>query len=652
MYWPVGAPRIYAADNTTVLQVPAVIDYNSKGLARSDGENAVEDDETLPTRRRLTINTGLANGTSSGKTPVTARKDEPSNAEPPSRTRAATTPNARNSQPTSTTHVPAEEDIGGEIIAVRPSRSGQFFTTITRTTLSVWQTKPTAVVASVLRSDSSIKSYGDNVDVMLRPDSAVVVIQTVLGYLITYTIASDPSARLYQATAARSTSGHIRRRSATSRYSQLSQDYADPFSGPGESQGVRELSLRFRMVIKLDAGISKALALEDELMVATEKPPALQCVRWVPDDSGSQATTVLLKSMPWIPKKTFVKDMVHDRPMNISVWITSDGCCFAVRRKVPQKDQDSEFPSGSSTADALSLQGYCFHTPQAAGSKAIKVAICARFSLIAVACADGQILIYTAKDYAGHVPLSHKLMAPSSAAGLAGPLSDSPGSGKFINCMLYSPDGYALFVGFADGWAMWSVYGKLGARSFASEGDIRLNGNAKSSPKSTIDDDIWLQGVREAFWIGAGSQLALLCPSDNRIWVLNLARSAVVGCYSSANVARSLLQTPTGFMIYRGYELPELGAISVETGVWHQVEVPVGYLNRQWPMRSAVTSADGRYVAVAGRRGLAHYSVASGRWKVFEDVMMEEEFQVRGGMCWHQHVLIAAVESSEGFQVS
>jgi RAB6A-GEF complex partner protein 1 len=479
---------------------------------------------------------------------------------------------------------------------------------------------------------------------MLRPDSAVVVVQTALGYLITYTIASDPTARLYQPILVRSSGTQARRRSIASRLPQQSQDYVDPFSGPGEGHGVRDLSVRFRMVIKLDAGISKALALEDELVVATEKPPALQCVRWVPDGSGSQATTTLLRSMSWIPKKTFVTDMVHDRPMNISTWITSDGRCFAVRRKAAGKDTDSASTSG----DANLFHGYCFHTPESEGFKAVKVAICARFSLIAVACANGQVLVYTAKDYAGHVPLSHRLRPPSGSGTIDTSKVGRFGNGKVVNCLLYSPDGYALFVGYSDGWAMWSVYGKLGASSFASDGAQQVNGSIRNAG----DEDRWLRGVKEAFWTGNGCQLALLCPHDNRIWVLNLARSAVTGCFSSANVARSLLQTPTGFMIYRGYDLPDIGAISVETGVWHQVEIPVGYLHRQWPIRCSVTSADGRYVAVAGRRGLAHYSVTSGRWKVFEDIALEEEFTVRGGMCWHQHVLITAVESSEGFQVS
>lgn len=458
-----------------------------------------------------------------------------------------------------------------------------------------------------------MKSYGSNVDVLLRPDSAIVVVQTNLGYLITYSLAADPSSRLYHSIFPHN-SGHVRRRSINGR----TNANHDPFAGPGEGHGIREISIRFRMVIKVDAGISHAIALDDELVVATEKPPALQCVRWVADESGSQATTTLLKTMPWISKRYHVCDMVFDRPMNISTWITADGKCYAV-----QKSSKALLP------DSNPFTGHCFHVPSDPSQNAIKSAINARFSLVAIGCANSEVLVYTAKDYAGHISLSHKMKPPVS--------SSTTGS---ITCIVSSPDGYCLFVGYENGWATWSVYGKLGATSFTCD-----------RPLSEADDERWLTGVKSAFWIGAGSQLVLLGPQDNRLWVVDIARSAAAGCFSSANVARTLLQTDSGFIIYRGYDLPDLGTISLEAGLWNNVQVPADYLSRQWPIKSAVISTDGRYVAVAGRRGLAHYSVTSGRWKTFEDPSMEDEFTVRGGMCWHQHVLIAAVESSEGFQV-
>lgn len=56
-------------------------------------------------------------------------------------------------------------------------------------------------------------------------------------------------------------------------------------------------------------------------------------------------------------------------------------------------------------------------------------------------------------------------------------------------------------------------------------------------------------------------------------------------------------------------------------------------------------------MAIAGRRGLVHYSSTSGRWKSFGDEAQEQSFSVRGGMLWFHHVLIVATESSKSYQV-
>jgi hypothetical protein len=71
-----------------------------------------------------------------------------------------------------------------------------------------------------------------------------------------------------------------------------------------------------------------------------------------------------------------------------------------------------------------------------------------------------------------------------------------------------------------------------------------------------------------------------------------------------------------------------------------------------WPVRYASISSDGKLVAVAGRRGLTHYSLASGRWKLFSDERQERDFVVRGGLLWFQQVLVAAIEVEKTFQVS
>lgn len=367
-----------------------------------------------------------------------------------------------------------------------------------------------------------------------------------------------------------------------------------------EIRGLPEVNIRFRMVIKVDAGIAEVLALDDELIVATEKPPAVQCIKWAPDDSGSQFRTELVSRMTWIQKKSSIVGMVYDRAMSLAVWTTNDGRAYAVQR----------ISSLLKDADNLRrlFRGYGFHTPETADNMAVRAAINARFSLLAIACSNSDILAYTAKDYVGNIPLSHKLESPASLLS----------TGR-VNSLAYSPDGYCLFAGYEKGWALWSVYGKLQGSSFAA--DSRL---------SESNDEGWLRGINRTIWLGSGTDIFLTRQGDHRLWLMEMAKSAVTGFFCSANVSRTMLITNSSLLIYRGYDLPLLTTISADASLWHHVQIPSAYLNNQRPVRSAVISSDGRYVAIAGRRGLAHYSITSGRWKAFDDQSIENSFVVRG----------------------
>lgn len=442
----------------------------------------------------------------------------------------------------------------------------------------------------------------------MHPDSTILVVQTLHGYLLTYSVASDPTAQVYQQHF--DPSSHPRRQ-------QLAL-----FTAVKEANVVEDISIRFRMAIKIESGIVKALALDQELVVATVKPPAIQCIRWSPEAGGTQTTSELLSRILGIPKKVSIVDMVYDRAMNLLIWITSSGQAYAVQR--------ISGVQGDSEASKKLFQGHCFHDPKEDGEKAVKVAVNARFSLLTVICENGEILVYTAKDYMGNVPLSQKLQLPATPA--------TTGALTFMN---YSPDGYCLFAGYERGWTTWSVFGKPGGNSFSVDPAL-----AKTNAEE------WLTGVSHGCWIGGGSDIILSGQNDRRLWVLETARSALTGCFSSANLARGLLQTGTEFILYRGHDLPDLMTISGKDSLWHHAQYPPSYLHSQWPIRSCVVSQDGRYVAIAGRRGLAHYSVNSGRWKVFEDSRVENSFAVRGGMCWYGHILIAAVESDGSYEVN
>ena len=107
----------------------------------------------------------------------------------------------------------------------------------------------------------------------------------------------------------------------------------------------------------------------------------------------------------------------------------------------------------------------------------------------------------------------------------------------------------------------------------------------------------------------------------------------------------------TGAYIYRGNEQSDAGLLMPDNDIWRHVPFPPEYLTWQWPIRYAAQSSDGRFLAIAGRRGLAHYSTVSGHWKMFEVASQALSFCVRGGMVWFQHVLIAACDCMGEIQI-
>lgn len=593
MYWPIGPPKAYALEKHRSAEPP------TQSHDGSEGSRAGEEADSSRATSEVESDSLSADSR-------TVSEDNKSSLDADSETGQEV----------------ASSGNDEAILAAKITRGGSVFATLTRSRLTIWQTKPAVALASVVRSPQSLKAYGPSTALLLRPDGLIIVVQTAQGYLITYSLSTDPNARVYTTQLA-SASKHARHGSEDGYNAFRRRDSAAVHVPVGEGDGIKEVNLRFRMVIRIDAGINTALALDDELMVATAKPAAVQCIRWVAEGNRPQTSTEVLSKMEWMDEKSSVVEMVFDRPMNLATWLTSDGKAYAVQRRTGAAQQN-----GDANA-TTTFRGFCFREPASENDFAVKAAINARFSLIAVGCKDGGVDVYAVKDYVGNIPLSHKLSLPISS-----------GTSGMLTTLSYSPDGYCLFAGYEKGWATWSIYGKPGASSFGT--DRQYSGATSEG---------WLQGVRDSFWIGGGSELALLDSLGTSVWTLEMARGAVSTCYSPANVARGLLVSSSSIIVYCGHEVTDLTALPSDTNLWQSVQIPSVYLVNQWPIKSAVVSADGKYVAVAGRRGLAHYSIASGRWKTFDDPANESEFVVRGGMCWHQHILVACVEANGKYQV-
>ncbi|BGP45572.1 WD40 repeat protein [Rhodotorula kratochvilovae] len=324
-------------------------------------------------------------------------------------------------------------------------------------------------------------------------------------------------------------------------------------------------------------------------------------------------------------------------------------------------------PPATPSGERWTWEGVCFHPATAEGQgegedareRALdqgRGASCAavneQMGLVAIGCEDGSTSVYNLLPPPGAPLAAEELTAPtlSHTSALRDALnttSSALATGR-VTCLAWTPDGYALVAGYHSGYALWSVYGRLGSWSVAGALDGG-GGHGVEGERSDAFEDHFMGGVRALFWAPGGTEMVVLCPPpvhpkrkahDEQLFVIPFAKSAVTAVHAPDNTKNAFLQTDDRVLVYRGADQPDMSVINPESDVWQHIKIPAAYIAAQYPLRYAVISADARLIAVAGRRGLTHYNALSGRWRLFEQEREEDALRVVGGMAWWGNVLI------------
>ncbi|KAK7694309.1 hypothetical protein QCA50_001491 [Cerrena zonata] len=547
------------------------------------------------------------------------------------------------------------------ILCLATSPRKTLFCSVTKHGLTLWRVRPSAVLAHLARTPTSLQAHGENVYAEWSPDGQRIVIQTTASYLVLVTVEYSPEEIPYQSPPlAPSAQRHF-------------------LPGPGEGLPFQSISLHFEGVIRIEGHLLSVSPRANYILFSTRSPPAIQRIPWPQlggDDEGS--TRPVSQDFKYYDTLDLER-----RGITVAGGYRCDCDQISVSRQLIENDLPSQkepngieheaaraerFPhhehidSSDTTVSevAIQWQGTCIHNievprwvqkrrqpdPEDPSAyepayneprRAEVIAINAKFSLVATGTHGGTVEYANLPSQAGVLPKPQVLQIPN--------LYNREKAGA-VRMMEWSSDGYVLAVGWENGWAVWSVGGRCLAWSFGVEYDV----------DEERFQDTFMYGVRDLFWAPGNFELFVLSDStpsssDGHLFVIPFAKSATTGQHVPDNTQYAFLQMDDRVLIYRGADQPDMSVINPESDVWQRIKIPQDYLATNWPIRYSAVSADGRLIAIAGRRGLVHYSSSSGRWKLFADELQEQAFTVRGGLLWFHHVLIAAVEASKSYQI-
>ncbi|KAI8908491.1 hypothetical protein EDD86DRAFT_18401 [Gorgonomyces haynaldii] len=472
-----------------------------------------------------------------------------------------------------------------------------YFATITYNSLSLWLIHPAIQLAKVTRADKTLQEDGENVDLIWKPDGTQLVLITNKGFLHFYSVTKD------------------------GRSLELAFMSAHQFEkGPGENDVKGNCSVVFQMALEIDIGTQCGIGLKDELLVCTTAPPSIVSLSWSGDVNISATTT--LTNCRFYQQKEPIVSISKNADDTFFTFVTLSGRVYLCRRKM----QDSK----------LVWEGVCVYIPSPKMPPATITAFNSKFGNVAIGNMNGAILVF-------ELFVEHEFTARFTHAmgQVSGQTKKSP-----VSCLQWTSDGFALAASWTyGGLSIWSVYGSLLSST------ITEDTHAYSADGVITDTtDLYLSGVQDLFWGTADTDLFVLpmakedMPTD--LFVLPFAKSAILTCHSWNNGKHISLIGSDRIMVYTGLNVNSQ-SVSHDPIHWDTIHIPPMYLAENWPVLVVSINATGQFIAIAGKHGLAHYNLASGKWKLFGNEQHEKSFSV-SSIVWFRSMMICGCQDATG----
>uniref|UniRef100_A0A665VY13 Protein RIC1 homolog n=1 Tax=Echeneis naucrates TaxID=173247 RepID=A0A665VY13_ECHNA len=509
---------------------------------------------------------------------------------------------------------------------IQPSFQRFYFAVLSETQLSIWFSRPSVLIVSYIESAKAAAQFGFYQKAEWKSDDSMIAVATAKGYILLFDVLGGGDDKYLYEPVYPKGSPRVK---------------VTP--GFKEEQCAPALSLEMKKPVDLEAPITSLQSLQEDLLVCTADG-YLHVLHW--DGIGSNGRkAICLTTIPFSldlqsarggPSLDLEGVYIHC----MEYCVTLDG--FAV---VLSDGRLGFITPLSSTITPL--QGVW----AADVTDGTCVAVNNKYRLMAFGCASGSVLVYMIDTTTGSMQLSHKLeLTPKHYPDIY----NKTGPVKFI---CWSPDySVAMVTWECGGLSLWSVFGAHLICTLGEDFAYRSDGTKKDPIK-----------ISSMSWGAEGYHLWVLPYKQDRkrqeeqqevemvepphsclqagILQFHFIKSALTVNPCTSNQEQVLLHGEDRLYLTCG-DPTQVHSTSDSTLLghrhWHVVQIHSTYLESNWPIRFSAIDTTGQCMAVAGRRGFAHYSLFTRKWKLFGNITQEQNMMVTGGLAWWNDFVVVA----------
>ncbi|XP_040571895.1 LOW QUALITY PROTEIN: guanine nucleotide exchange factor subunit Rich [Lepeophtheirus salmonis] len=532
---------------------------------------------------------------------------------------------------------------------------------LTSDSLLIWYIKPCVPIICHRRCENSLEELGNNVSVQWKPDSSMLIVSTSKSHLIVYELVVPTNTKtLYEL--------------VESSYPTFKRESDELFI----KENIPPLIFSKAYEFEIEGGISDVVAIREELMIATcdgkilryswqgeEKRDFSLNLKRIPFCTDQQ----VIRAVPLADPGVFVKNIKYSPLLGGYAIVLNDG------RAGFLASTDSKFDPNTVTGIwAMHLED------------ATTVALNHKYKLIAFGRKNSHGILYNIDEMTGGLSEVHKLILSTH---------DYPGFPGSVTTLRWTPDGTALAMVWSfGGFSIWSTFGAMIMCSLCWDYGIHVSDPVIQNPLCIKSLDwtaegyqLWMINAEKRTERKSDPEFAPFPDKDrngakkesklfafaNKALVINFAKSPMtvnpcmskqqhiylqaedriyinLGRISSVNVDEETVILST---IENGINLHpplpkndcnnHLALMSAGAKSWNTINIPHSYIGNSYPIRYTALDDECEYLAVAGRTGIAHYSLIQRKWRLFGNETQEKDFIVTGGLIWWKGNIIMGV---------